>query len=247
MFKFLDEEILINVEFTSSDTDRMIQYKITKVGGSQSVNEEIYSGITYIPAYTNAKEFDITDIVKNRKWNPNKSVNGKQWFNKTYDSQVFDTNAIDGIAESYYITLFFDGTTIVSEQVDVMLAYRYPNRNYNYEKGIGTNFTGSFKNNLLQGLHNEDIIVDGSKETIKVPYLIPHYPDNRSDNYFMVPSIFYGSRVGGQTMYLKLNNSLYYMNKEISSARPSMTYFWNLHWLDNQINDRIPYNNESNV
>lgn len=165
--KYLDEQIEItvnNLVTTRSGVYNYIVYRQNQEG-SQLLEDAIFYGSVFLESGTTSYTFDITDLVRNDKYN----------YNRIY-SELSTVWAMP----AYFVNVTTDESDVSSDTVTVWLGYRYPN----YKSYMDCHLwdyreTTEYPKTLipLQGAHYVgDTIVNK---------LTPHYPLINTDKFNM--------------------------------------------------------------
>jgi hypothetical protein len=191
--KYLDERITIQMDFGSPmPSAGMYRYVIYEYWEwAQSDDDEIiFTGNFYYGRNSRYYTFDITDIVRSRKYT----------FPKEY---ILDNNVRTGLAavltNRYKIRVYLDEGSVTSSWNNVAMIYRYPNVKKGLTDGSGvyTNVESGYPDVLYP-------LLQGYNET-KIPPLISHYPLKNTRNYKFCQSFI--TSIDVQEFQLWLTNS----------------------------------------
>lgn len=198
--KYLDERITIQVDlgspYPASGTYKYVIYEYDEMAQTED-DEIIFVGNMYYTRNNRYYTFDITDIVRSKRYNIDKNYILN---NSTY-------NSVDSwLVNRYRIRVYLsDSSTKTSSWEKVAMIYRYPN----VKKGLtdGSNVfefsTGS--TNILYPL------IQGYKENKEVP-LLSHYPLKDTRKYKFCQTFITSSDVTEFGLYYYNR----YMNDDVS-------------------------------
>lgn len=191
--KYLDERITIQIDMgfpmPSAGMYRYVIYEYLE-WAREDEDEMIFTGNFYYGRNSRYYTFDITDIVRSRKYT----------FPKDY---ILDNSTRTGLAANltnrYRIKVYLDEGSVTSSWNNVAMIYRYPNVKKDLTDGSGvyTHVESGYSDVLYP-------LIQGYNET-KTPPLISHYPLKNTRNYKFCQSFITSSEV--QEFQLWLTNS----------------------------------------
>lgn len=165
--KYLDERIILSVTVEYPYPDAGIyQYQVYEYNESaQSEDDElIYVGNYYYDANSSRIDFDLTDMIRSRKY---------VTVSNTY---TYTTSSIEGnLIYKYKIKVWTSAGSVTSSWEDVAMIYRYPNY-----KGWFTNGVRTFEN-VGADDYKVNPALQGSNY-MESQY-IPHYPAMSTSKY----------------------------------------------------------------
>ena len=203
--KYLDERITIQMDFgspmPSAGMYRYVIYEYDEHSFSDD-DEIIFTGNFYYGRNSRYYTFDITDIVRSRKYT----------FPKEYilDNNV-RTGLWTGLTNRYRIRVYLDEGSVTSSWNNVAMIYRYPN----VKKGLTDG--GYLFTDVEQGY--TDILYalfQGYSEYNKPTVLTPHYPLKNTRNYKFCQSFITSSDVSEFQIWLTNSNLNDYYNISVA-------------------------------
>ena len=172
---YLDQDIDVTVSFPTSATDRMVTYKVKETVSSGVVYNR-FVGNCFIPKGQTAHTFHLNDIIED--WKEKNDLNIK--------TVVPPVNWIG----KWKVTITIGNIDYSSEDIDVAMIYRYPNR----KKVVAPELNGFYEEGSYA------IIRQGAPSTNNYEdyKCIPHIPYIQSDNF--VFSVFIDFQYPGGTL-----------------------------------------------
>jgi len=204
--KYLDEEIIISIDFSTNSTQGIYDYYIyMELPYVQQEEEQIIFVGKYFNDGFRVQNFNITDIVRSNKttWARNFLTNSTNYY------------SIDPwIIEKYKIRAYRESTYIDSPWVDVSHIWRYPNVIKLYTTGDSVfNFDSSVQTNWL-------------KPALQSTYLnkvllIPHYPLVNTKVFKYVQTFVHSNRI--REFYIEYKNEIVLDDIEIEVSHDPLS------------------------
>lgn len=160
---YLDEQIVFGVSISDIESGTYT-YTLQRYDFSESIWNDVFVGNTYIDSSQTQCTLDLSDIVRNYKWNPTLVQTS---------GEVLTEGGLQMIND-FRVRLIVDDEYLYSNDIYVMMAYRYPNKKSRMNINDIDMTSTTFKlHNLLQGY---DSYTNQTELVPKIPFV-------RTDNY----------------------------------------------------------------